>query len=152
MSFLELLVFAHLAAAIAWVGGNTVIQLFGSRTINRGSPDEIQSFVGTLVWLTPRFFIPVSLATVGFGIAAALEASYSFGEPWISAGLTMFIVSFLIGIAYLGPQSERITKLGESEGTEAPAYAEGVKKLMFASRVELILLWVTVFLMVIRPG
>lgn len=152
MTLLELLVFAHVAGAIGWVGGNTVIQLQGSRTINSGTGDEIQSFVQSLVYLTPRWFIPVSIWTVAFGVAAAVEASISFGDVWISAGLTMFVVSFLIGMLYLGPQSERVEKLGESEGPDSAAYAANVSKLLFASRVELALLWLTVFVMVVKPG
>lgn len=152
MTLLELLVFAHIAGAIGWVGGNTYIQIEGTRTVNGGTGTEIQSFVQQLVYLTPRWFIPVSIWTVAFGIAAAIEASFSFGDFWITAGLTMFVISFLIGMLYLGPQSERIEKLGESDGPDSAPYAENVKKLIFASRIELALLWLTVFVMVVKPG
>jgi uncharacterized membrane protein len=152
MTLLEFFVFAHVAGAVGWVGGNTVIQLQANRTINQGTGAEIQSFVQSLNYLTPRWFIPVGIWTVAFGIAAAIEASYSFGDFWITAGLTMFVVSFLIGMVYLGPQSERVEKLGESEGPDSAAYAESVKKLVFASRIELALLWLTVFVMVVKPG
>lgn len=152
MTLLELFVFAHVAGAIGWVGGNTIIQLQGTRTVNNGTGAEIQSFVESLLYLTPRWFIPIGIWTVAFGIAAAVEASYPFGDFWISAGLTMFVISFLIGMLYLGPQSERVEKLGEGEGTDSAAYAEAVKKLIFGSRIELALLWVTVFVMVVKPG
>src|SRR6476659_6632726 len=109
MTLLELFVFGHVAGAIGWVGSNTFVQLLGTRTINSGSGDEVQSFVESIVFLTPRWFIPVSLWTVAFGIASAIEGSYSFGDFWITAGLTMFVISFLIGLIYLGLQSERIT-------------------------------------------
>lgn len=152
MTLLELLVFAHVAGAIGWVGGDTYIQIAGSRTIKQGSGAEIQSFVSEIVFLTPRWFIPVSLWTVAFGIGAAVEASISFGDFWVSAGLTMFVISFLIGLLYLGPQSERIKKIGEGEGPDSPSYAANVKKLLMASRIELALLWLTVFVMVVKPG
>lgn len=152
MTTLELLVFAHVAGAIGWVGGDTFIQLLGTRTIKRGTGAEIQSFVGNLVYLTPRWFIPVSIWTVAFGIATVLKADLSFGDAWVSAGLTMFVISFLIGIIYLGPQSERIEKIGESEGPDSEVYSANVGKLLLASRIELVLLWLTVFVMVVKPG
>ncbi|MGH2958904.1 MAG: hypothetical protein ACRDKE_04820 [Solirubrobacterales bacterium] len=152
MTLLELLVFAHIAGAIGWVGGDTFIQLQGTRIVNRGTGAEIQSFVESIVYLTPRWFIPVSIWTVAFGIASAIEASFSFGDFWITAGLTMFVISFLIGLIYLGPQSERIKTIGESDGPDSAPYAANVKKLIFASRIELVLLWLTVFVMVVKPG
>ena len=53
---------------------------------------------------------------------------------------------------HLGPQSERIKTIGESDGPDSSVYAANVKKLIFASRVELVLLWLTVFVMVVKPG
>ena len=78
----------------------------------------------SLVCLTPRFFIPVSLATVAFGDRRRDRGLVSFGDSWITAGLTMFVISFLIGMAYLGPQSERSTKLGESDGPDSTRVPE----------------------------
>lgn len=152
MTLLELLVFLHIVGAICWVGSGSFTQLYAGRTISQGSGAELQSFVGTLVWLTPRWFIPISIWTVAFGIAAAIEGSVAFGDAWVSAGLTMFVISFLIGMLYLGPQTERVAKIGESDGPDSAAYGVNVKKLLLASRIELTLLWLTVFVMVVKPG
>lgn len=152
MTTLDLLVFAHVAGAIAWVGSGTVLQVLGARVLKSGGGEEKQRFIGDVVYLSTRWFIPIGLFTVAFGIATALDASYSFGDFWITAGLTMFVVSFLVGALYLGPQSERIAKIGESEGVESAAYAINIKRLMVVSRAELFLLWATVFVMVVRPG
>ncbi|MFY9265714.1 MAG: hypothetical protein WAO61_09860 [Solirubrobacterales bacterium] len=152
MTTLNLLVFAHVAGAIGWVGGNTFLQIQGSRTISHGTGNEIQSLVSNLVYLTPRWFIPVSIWTVAFGIASAINADYSFGNFWITAGLTMFVISFLIGIAYLGPQAERIEKIGDNEGPDSEVYSVSVQKFLLVNRIELALLWATVFVMVVKPG
>lgn len=152
MELLDILVFCHVAGAVSWVGGNSIIQVLGSRVIKTGTGNEIQKFVTDLVYLTPRWFIPVGIWTVAFGAASVIEAGYSFGDSWISMGLTMFIVSFVMGIAYLGPQAERIAKIGESEGFQSEAYVANVRKFLLASRIELGLLWLTVFVMVVKPG
>lgn len=152
MSLLDFFVFAHVAGAICWVGSNTILQLLGKRLLDRGNGGETQNFVGDLVYLTPRWFIPISLWTVAFGIATTIDANLSFGDFWISAGMTMFIVSFLIGLLFLGPQSERVKKIGDEQGPETSAYGEAVAKFLLGSRIELGLLWLTVFVMVVKPG
>ncbi|MBI2690889.1 MAG: hypothetical protein HYX29_02940 [Solirubrobacterales bacterium] len=52
---------------------------------------------------------------------------------------------------YLGPQTERVAKIGESDGPDSAAYGANVKKLLLASGIELTLLWPTVFVMVSKP-
>lgn len=152
MTTFDLLLFAHIAGAIGWVGGDILLQLLGTRTVNHGSGAEIQTFITNIVYLTPRWFIPVSVWTIVFGVATALEGSYSMGDTWLVAGLAMFVLSFLIGLLYLGPQSERIQAIGESEGPESSSYAANVKRLILASRVELALLMLIVLVMVAKPG
>lgn len=152
MTTYDLIVAGHVVGAVSWVGGNTYIQLSASRIINRHNGFELQGFASDLTWLAPRWFIPISLWTVAFGIAAAIDGPWSFGDPWISAGLTMFIISFLIGVAFLSPQTEKLEKIGENDGVDSQAYEDKLKKIVFASRIELVLLWATVLVMVLKPG
>jgi hypothetical protein len=152
MTTYDALVAAHVVGAVSWVGGNTYIQISGTRIIKRNKPDELGGFVGDLDYLAPRWFIPISLWTVVFGLAATIDGPWKFSDPWIDAGLTMFIISFLIGIAYLAPQTAKLMTIGETEGIGSPAYSEKVSKVLLASRIELALLWLTVLVMVTKPG
>lgn len=152
MTTYDVLVAAHVVGAVSWVGGNTLLQISGSRVAKRNNPAELEGFVSDLNYLTPRWFIPVSLWTVVFGIAATIDGPWSFGDPWISAGLTMFVISFLIGIAYLAPNSEKLAEIGENEGVASAAYTAQLGKILFASRIELALLWIIVLVMVLKPG
>lgn len=152
MTTYDFLVAGHVVGAMSWVGGNTLLQIKGSRVNNRRNADELSGFVDDLIYLTPRWFIPISLLTVVFGIAAVLEGPWSFGDPWVSTGLTMFVISFLIGIAYLAPTSEKLAAIGENEGVASDAYSVQLGKFLFASQIELALLWITVLVMVLKPG
>lgn len=152
MTTYDVLVAAHVVGAVSWVGGNTLLQITGSRVIKRQNSDEMEGFVSDINWLAPRWFIPVSLWTVAFGIAAAIDGPWSFGDFWITAGLTMFIISFLLGAAYVGPNTEKLAKIGETEGVASGPYLAQLGKILFAARVELALLWLTVLVMVIKPG
>ena len=155
MTGYDLLVTGHVAGAIGWVGSGTFVQILGTKKVSaeKEKPEELQVFMSDLGWISPRWFIPVSLWTVLFGILVVLDGHWSLkNSPFIGIGLAMFIVSFLIGVLFLGPQSEKIAKLGESEGPSSATYQQKVKKLILVSRFELALLWLTVAVMVIKPG
>jgi hypothetical protein len=152
MTAYDIYVFVHVAGAVTWVGGNTITQINGRRIVGRNNPIELQGFIKDLVWLTPRFFIPISLLTVAFGIIAVLKGPWEFSDPFVSAGMAMFIVSFLIGIAYLGPQTAKLDALAEAGEADSPAYTKIVGAILLASAIELALLWATVFVMVVKPG
>ena len=109
------------------------------RVTKRNRPEELDSFVSDLVYLTPRFFIPISLLTVAFGAVSVWKGPFEFSDPWVSAGLTMFIISFLIGIAYLSPQLEKMDKIAEEGGSGSAPWVEKLNRVIFASRIELAL-------------
>lgn len=152
MTTYDLLVAAHVVGAVSWVGGNTLLQITGSRVSKRQVPEEMEGFISDINYLTPRWFIPVSLWTIAFGIGATVEGPWSFGDFWITAGMTMFVISFLLGATYISPNSEKLAEIGESEGVASAPYMAQLGKILLAARIELVLLWLTVLVMVIKPG
>lgn len=155
MTGYDLLVTGHVAGAIGWVGSSTFVQILGTKKARDRAekPDELQTFATDISWMAPRWFIPVSLWTVVFGILVLIDGPWSFkDDPWVGIGLAMFIVSFLLGALFLGPQSEKIAEIGETDGPSSPVYQAKLSKVMVVGRFELALLWLTVALMVIKPG
>ncbi|MGH2907015.1 MAG: DUF2269 family protein [Solirubrobacterales bacterium] len=152
MTAYDLYVTIHVSGAVAWVGGNTVTQINGRRIVARNNAAELQPFVSDLVWLTPRFFIPISLLTVAFGAISVWQGPWSFSDPWVDTGLTMFVISFLIGIAMLSPTAEQLEQLAGDDKADSPEYTKKVSFLLLWSAIELVLLWATVFVMVLKPG
>jgi uncharacterized membrane protein len=152
MTTYEWIVAGHVVGAVAWVGSGTFAQVLGQRVINRGDGEEIRQYFADVAALAPKWFIPVSLWTVVFGIAAAIDGPWKFSAPWINIGLTMFVISFLIGVIYLGPHSEKLAGIAESDGADSPAFAAKLKQFLTVARFELALLWLTVLVMVVKPG
>lgn len=68
------LVFGHIVAAIAWVGGGLTMQIVGARLARAESPEAVAAFSRTAEWIGPRLFMPASLAVLGFGIALVAVA------------------------------------------------------------------------------
>jgi hypothetical protein len=63
-----------------------------------------------------------------------------------------FGLSFVTGIAFLGPGSKRIADAIESQGPESPEVARRINRVLLVSRTELLILVLLVFDMVLKPG
>lgn len=143
----------HILCAVIWVGGNVVIQTFAIRAQRRRSEDP--QFLATLAkdieWWGTRVLIPTSLILVGLGFWLVDERSWSLGDFWISFGLGVWILSFISGATFLGPNSGRYGKLVAEQGPESPEAAAVLDKLFLVSRIELTLLILVVLDMAIKP-
>ena len=120
MSYYELLLFGHLLAAMVWVGGDLMIQMFYLRARAAG-PERMLAFAQEVEWIGLRVLNPAALLVVIFGVLLVIEVDgYEFSQFWISAALAMFLASFVVGAGFLGPESGRIGKLGEERGADGP--------------------------------
>jgi len=64
----------------------------------------------------------------------------------------VIILSAIAGAGFLGPESGRIGKLVESEGFDSPEVRRRFRRVLTVSRVELILLFLVIADMVVKPG
>lgn len=149
----EWLLFAHIATVVAWVGANTVLQFLAVRAQGVG-PERTVGFLADIEWLSFRYFIPISLAVValGFGLVAESDGAYDLGQFWVAAGIAMFLVSFITGAAFLGPESGRIAAMAEERGPADAEVQRRIARVVWVSRIELLLLIVVIFDMVVKPG
>ena len=152
MSYYELILFGHLVAAMTWLGGDVMIQLFYLRARAAG-PDAVATFTKSVEWIGLRIINPTALLVVIFGVLLVIEVDgYEFSQFWISAALLMFLASAVTGAAFLGPESGRIGKLMEERGNADPEVQSRVARILFVSRIELVLLVLIVLDMVVKPG
>jgi hypothetical protein len=149
----EWLLFAHIAAVVAWVGANTVLQVLALRA-ERASPERAVQFIDDVAWLGPRYFIPISLSVValGFGLVGESDGAYDLGQFWVAAGIAMFVVSFLLGAGFLGPESGRIAEMAGQRGPADEEVQRRISRVTWIARFELLLLFLVVFDMVVKPG
>ena len=80
-----------------------------------------------------------------------LNGDGDWSEPSISVGLLVWLVSFVAGVAYLGPSSGKI-KAEMQEGGTTPRAQELIGNVLRYSRIELVLLWIVVFMMLGKLG
>ena len=151
MDSYELLLFLHIATAILWLGAGATMGLAAVKATRSSDPTELGRLAALNDWLAPRLFIPASLATLVLGILLVIDGPWSFGDLWIVIGLVGFAASFLIGLLYIKPTSERISRAIAAEGPQSADAARRVRHILLVSRVELVVLFLVVADMAIKP-
>jgi uncharacterized membrane protein len=152
MSTYELLLFGHLLAAMVWVGGGVIVQMFYLRARVAGG-EALTHFAKTVEWVGLRVTTPASLLVIIFGVLLVIELdAYDFGQFWIVAALAMFGISFATGAGFLGPETGRLGTLMDERPASDPEIARRIGRLVVISRIELTLLVLIVLDMVLKPG
>src|SRR5687768_4761280 len=97
MSYYEALLFGHLLAAMVWVGGDLMIQMFYLRARAAG-PERVLAFAKEVEWIGLRVINPTALLLVVLGVLLVIEVdAYEFSQFWITAALAMYLASFVVG-------------------------------------------------------
>jgi uncharacterized membrane protein len=145
------LLFAHVLAAMVWVGGLVMLVVVGMRTRGSGDPDSVARFVRSLRVLGPTVLAPSAVLLLVFGIwMVADSVAWDFGQTWVRVGLTLLIASVLVGAVYLsrtGIAAERAVGAGDSQ--EA---ARQLGRWALGIGVILVLLVAATWDMVVKPG
>ncbi len=118
-----------------------------------GSKDEARTaaFAGDVEVLGMRILMPSSIVLVLTGVGLVLNGNCSWSEPFISVGLLVWLISFVAGVGYLGPTSGKIKAEMEAGGA-TPRAQQLIGTVLRYSRIELVLLWIVVFMMVVELG
>jgi uncharacterized membrane protein len=149
MTWFTFLLFVHVAAAIIWIGGGLMMQLFALRASMLGDPVRMATLGPDIEWIANRTFIPASLIGFLTGILLVIESDfYGFGDDWIVIALVLYATTFFAGLLFLGPESGRVGKLMADGSPEAGAR---MARLIFLSRLDLVLLWIIVYDMTVKP-
>ena len=153
MSWYEFLLFFHISMAVIWIGGGAMIQFFALRVLNAADPMRMADFARDVEWLSTRVFIPSPLLAFVSGLLLVIDAEFvGFGDDWIVIGLILYATTFLAGALFFGPESGRIGKLIETEGPTEPAVQARIQRLLALTRADLMLLFLIVFDMAVKPA
>ncbi len=147
MTWYELLLFVHVAAAMIWLGGAFTFQMYGMAVQRGGDPDEMARFAGRAGSLGERMFTPASLIVVLAGIGLMIEGSWDWGRLWVVFALVAFTASFFTGLLVIAPTAKRIPAVG-------PTTPEGrglIRRIFAILRIDLVYMYAIVFAMVVKP-
>lgn len=152
MTTYELLKTVHILAVVAWVGGGLAVNILGTRIAATGDTGRVIAFSREAGWIGQRFFLPASVVVLIMGVLAVLEGEWSFGDPWVGIGITGIIVTALTGALVLGPEATRVGALAESQGTSSGEVQRRIHRILTVSRIDLVVLFVVIVVMVAKPG
>jgi uncharacterized membrane protein len=147
MSSEELLLLLHIGVVIVWLGANVVLDLLFLRAERMRDPQEMARLGQTQDWLTPRLFIPTSLATVITGALLVWDSAWSFSDLWVVLGLVGWAATFLTGFFFLKPSGERLKELPPG----GPESRKIGRRMSVVARVQLLALFLVVAVMVLKP-
>ena len=146
----QLLVYLHILAGVAWVGGAFYGQLLAVRVTRSPDPTELPRMARHLEVVSTRVFIPASLLIIVTGVAMTLQA-WSFGQLWIAVAVALWVLSAAAGL-YVGPRIKRTRELFDAEGAESAAARRLLQGVFLVSRLELLSFAVIIAMMVFKPG
>jgi uncharacterized membrane protein len=153
MTLYELLLFIHISASIVWIGAG-FLSLVLATTYDRESDEmAIKRFLQDQDRLALRLFIPASLTVVLMGIALVIESdAWSFSYLWIVLGLIGYAATFVTGLFFIKPSSERIAAEMERQGGRlTPELRTSIRKLIVIARVDYVTFALVVLDMVVKP-
>jgi uncharacterized membrane protein len=142
----------HILAAIVWVGGATITQVYAVRAQASGDAERVAGFARDAEFVGRTMFAPSAIVLVIFGFLLVNEGNWSLGSTWIVIALVVWAASFAVGIGFLGPESGRIGRLIEQHGPGTPEVRRRIDRIFLISRIELLFLILIVVDMVTKPG
>jgi uncharacterized membrane protein len=150
MSLYDLLLFLHIAAAIVWIGSGTLLNLLAFRYDKASDHDGLRRVAKDAGELALILFIPASVAVLILGILLTIDGPWSFGDLWIVIGLGGIASTIFIGATILGPRAEALGERMEREGMTSEV-AVAIKQFLTLARIDLVVLYVVVADMAIKP-
>ncbi len=142
----------HIITAMVWVGGGVLLTLQAERARRARDEDEyVKVAMGAEFWGT-RVFIPSSIVLLACGLGMVSIGHVGFGKPFVDVGLAGWALSFLIGSAFLGPQSGKVKELLGADGSITPLVVGRVNRILWVARADLVILLAVVVNMAVKPG
>jgi uncharacterized membrane protein len=149
MDFATLLKFAHVLAAILWVGGGFAIIIAGIVVAGRSTAQTQLAIVQAVVLLAPRLFIPASIFTLASGVILLFVAGWGW-QPFTVLGLGGVLFTASFGAVILGPACQKALKMADDWG--AVSALPMLRRVQRLALMDYAVQFAIVFLMVAKPS
>ena len=150
MTLFDTLKLVHVLAAIVWLGGALITQAYVLR-LKSAEPGHRLGFARDLVFVGQRVYAPAAAVSLVFGVWMVLDAeAFEFSQAWILIGLIGLFAAIGIATGFIIPQTKKA--IGMMESGNGPAAGAIIRTVGMASRLATVVLLVTLWAMVFKPG
>jgi uncharacterized membrane protein len=144
--------FAHIAAAIVWLGGGVMLSLIGIRARQSGDLAVLREFARNLSYIGLRIFTPAVIVVLLSGIGLVLlNSEFNFTQLWVLLALGGFILAFLIGGVYLSRSAIQLER-AVSQNADLQTASQALSRWLVGYGVVLIVLVFVLWDMIFKPG
>jgi uncharacterized membrane protein len=141
----------HVLAAIIWLGGGAAITVLAWQAQRSKDNAQLLQIGKQAEWLSMRVFVPSALVVVAMGVVLMHKGDWGYGHFWTLFGLIAWGVSFVVGAAFLGPESGRLAKLIETKGPEDPEVLARLNRIISVARADVVLIMLIAIDMIAKP-
>jgi uncharacterized membrane protein len=150
--YYDTLKFVHVLAAITWVGSAIYAQALATKVMGENDPVRLARTAADIGGLGKRLITPAAITVLVFGIWLIAVGPWGLSDTWVWLGLVGIAITIATGAGFLGPESERLAKLGAERPPDDPEVQRRIKRVFMVSRVDLVVLILVVADMVFKPG
>ncbi len=149
MDLYSLLKLLHVAAAVFWVGGASVLTLLVVILLCRGDDEATMTGVSYVGLLGNRVFAPTGLVAIASGLLLGWLGGW-FPQAWTLLAVAIVACTFVLGATVLGPTCERAVKVWQ--GGDLPGAMTLGRRVLRLVALDLGAQWAIISLMVMKPG
>lgn len=119
MTYRNLLLVVHIAAAAAWLGANLTQLSLTGWFVRRGGEVAAAWFDATGV-LAKRYYNLAGMVLALTGVLLVLEIGYAWSSGFIAVGVTVIAIGAALGIRFFAPEGERLAAAARAGGSPDP--------------------------------
>jgi len=146
----EVLLTIHVIAVVIWIGGGVALNLIGVRLI-KANPELLRPMLKTFDWVVNRTILPASLIELIFGILLVIEGPYDFQDTFVIVGILGAVSTIVIGAGFLLPRMRKQEEIWDEHGDPSEIATQALSRTMLIARIDLVILFVIIAAMVIKP-
>ena len=140
----------HIVSAIVAVGTN--VTYFVWLTVMKGRPQGEQSFaLSTIRRLDSSLANPAYFVLPVTGVIMVLIEDLGFTTFWIALAIGLYVLVGVFAGALFVPALRRLTDIVDTEGPDAPGYADAVRRTRMRGLLTMLPVAGILYLMVLKP-
>jgi len=139
----------HVMAAIAALGSNMTFGFWIVRASRE--PGALSFTLRTIKFIDDRIANPSYGVLLLTGLAMVWVSDFPFHTPWLELGMTLYFVTFVLGVFFYTPTLKRQIAALERSGMDSPEYQAAAARGRTLGMVLGIISITIVFLMVVKP-